>query len=71
MIACRTVIGFGAPNKQGSEATHGAPLGATEVEAARVKLDWAHPPFEIPVDVLDGWRAAGAAVARRTPGVGG
>ncbi len=59
MIACRTVIGFGAPNKQGTEATHGAPLGAAEVEAARVRLGWAYPPFEIPADVLAAWRAAG------------
>ena len=59
LIACRTVIGFGAPNKQGTEATHGAPLGAAEIEAAREKLGWAHPPFEIPADVLAAWRAVG------------
>ena len=59
LIACRTVIGFGAPNKQGTEATHGAPLGAAEIEAARAKLGWAHPPFEIPPDILAAWRAAG------------
>src|SRR5208282_1374604 len=59
LIACRTVIGYGAPNKQGTEATHGAPLGAAEVEAARVKLGWPHPPFEIPADILAAWRAAG------------
>ncbi len=60
LIACRTVIGYGAPNKQGTEATHGAPLGAAEVEAARAKLGWPYPPFEIPADILTGWRAAGA-----------
>ncbi len=60
MIACRTVIGFGAPNKQGTEATHGAPLGAAEVEAARTTLGWTSPPFEIPADVLAAWRAAGS-----------
>src|SRR5271165_3937220 len=60
LIACRTVIGYGAPNKQGTEATHGAPLGAAEVEAARAKLGWPHPPFEIPADILAAWRAAGA-----------
>ena len=59
MIACRTVIGFGAPNKQGTEATHGAPLGAAEVEAARANLGWTAPPFEIPADILAAWRAAG------------
>jgi transketolase len=59
LIACRTVIGYGAPNKQGAEATHGAPLGAAEVEAARLKLGWASPPFEIPLEILAAWRAAG------------
>ena len=59
MIACRTVIGYGAPNKEGTEATHGAPLGAAEVEAARVKLGWVQPPFEVPAEVLAAWRAAG------------
>ena len=58
MIACRTVIGFGAPNKQGTEATHGAPLGAAEIEASRAKLGWSHPPFEIPADIIAAWRAA-------------
>ncbi|HXZ17670.1 MAG TPA: transketolase [Roseiarcus sp.] len=59
LIACRTVIGFGAPNKQGTEAVHGAPLGAAEVEAARATLGWTSPPFEIPDDILAAWRAAG------------
>src|SRR5262249_13382743 len=59
LIACRTVIGFGAPKKGGTEKSHGAPLGADEVAAARQKLGWAHPPFEIPADVLGLWRAAG------------
>ena len=59
LIACRTIIGFGAPNKQGTEATHGAPLGAAEVEAARKTLGWTAAPFEIPVDILGAWRAAG------------
>ena len=59
MIDCRTVIGFGAPNKQGTEATHGAPLGAAEIEAARAKLGWPHAPFEVPADVMAAWRAAG------------
>ena len=59
MIDCRTVIGFGAPNKQGTEATHGAPLGAAEIEAARAKLGWPHAPFEVPADIMAAWRAAG------------
>ena len=59
MIACRTMIGFGAPNKQGTEATHGAPLGAAEIEAARGQARLAVPPFEVPADILAAWRAAG------------
>ena len=57
LICCRTVIGFGAPNKQGTEATHGAPLGEDEVAAAREELGWNHPPFEIPDDIRAGWDA--------------
>ena len=58
-IACRTVIGYGAPNKQGTEAAHGAPLGASEVAAARAALLWSAPPFVIPQDILAAWRKAG------------
>src|SRR3954452_21627452 len=59
LIACRTIIGFGAPNKQGTSATHGAALGADEVAAARVALGWDHPPFVIPDEIGEAWRAAG------------
>jgi transketolase len=59
LIRCKTIIGFGAPNKQGTAATHGAALGAEEVAAARVELGWDRPPFEIPDDVLTAWRSAG------------
>ncbi|MEK9673600.1 MAG: transketolase [Rhodospirillaceae bacterium] len=59
MIACRTIIGFGAPNKQGTSGTHGTPLGDEELALAREKLNWPHPPFKIPSNVLDNWRAAG------------
>ncbi len=59
LIACRTVIGFGAPGKEGTAATHGAPLGEAEVAAAREHLDWPHPPFHIPEDILADWRLAG------------
>ncbi len=48
LIICRTVIGFGSPNKAGKEEAHGAPLGEEEVALARQKLGWHHPPFEIP-----------------------
>jgi len=58
-IACRTIIGYGAPNKQGSEAVHGAPLGPSEVAAARARLNWTAPPFVIPEAILDAWRRAG------------
>ena len=57
LICCKTIIGFGAPNKQGKEAAHGAALGKDEVAAARVQLGWNHPPFEIPADIYAGWDA--------------
>ncbi len=59
LIACRTTIGFGAPNKGGTEKAHGAALGAEEVAAARQKLGWNAPPFEIPGPILERWRNAG------------
>jgi len=59
LIRCRTVIGYGAPSKQGTAATHGAPLGAEEVAAARLELGWDSPAFEVPDDVLTAWRKAG------------
>jgi transketolase len=59
LIRCRTIIGFGAPHKQGTAATHGAALGAEEVAAARTELGWDFPPFEIPDDVLTAWRSIG------------
>jgi transketolase len=58
-IACRTVIGYGAPTKQGTEATHGAPLGAEEIAGARKVLRWPYAPFEIPQAVAAAWRHAG------------
>ncbi len=60
LIACKTIIGYGAPNKQGSEKTHGAALGKDEVAAARVHLQWPYPPFEVPEAILSAWREAGA-----------
>ena len=59
LIACQTTIGYGAPNKQGTAATHGNALGADEIAAARETLGWASPPFEIPDDILASWRDAG------------
>ena len=57
LIACRTVIGFGAPAKQGTSGVHGAPLGAEEIVAARQHLEWPHEPFDIPKPVLASWRS--------------
>ncbi|MBU6199785.1 MAG: transketolase, partial [Xanthomonadaceae bacterium] len=57
LICCKTIIGFGAPTKQGKEAAHGAALGKDEVAAARVALAWNHPPFEIPAEIYAGWDA--------------
>jgi transketolase len=59
LIACKTKIGFGAPNKAGSEKAHGAPLGADEIKGARERLGWTHAPFEIPAEILSAWRKAG------------
>ncbi|HEX5934514.1 MAG TPA: transketolase [Pseudorhizobium sp.] len=58
-IACKTIIGFGAPNKQGTHKVHGSPLGAEEIAAARRSLEWEAEAFSVPADVLDAWRLAG------------
>ena len=55
IISCKTVIGHGAPNKEGTAATHGAPLGVEEIAAARKKLDWPHPEFVIPDPIKQAW----------------
>jgi transketolase len=60
LIGCRTIIGFGAPKRAGTAKAHGEALGAEEVAGARAALGWSYPPFEIPSDLLDQWRAAGA-----------
>jgi transketolase len=59
LIACRTVIGYGAPNKAGTAAVHGAPLGADEVAAARTELGWSAEPFVVPDPILSAWRTIG------------
>ena len=66
LICCRTVIGRGAPHKQGTAATHGAPLGEDEVAAARTELGWTAPPFEVPAEISAAWdgREKGAADER-------
>ncbi len=64
LICCKTIIGFGAPNKQGTHDVHGAPLGNDEIAAARIALDWPYPAFEIPDVIKTAWdaRTQGAAV---------
>jgi len=58
-IACKTVIGQGAPSKRGTAAAHGAPLGREEIEGARKELDWPYPPFDVPPAVISRWRQIG------------
>ena len=60
MICCKTIIGKGAPNRQGTAKTHGEPLGKDEIAATRAALGWNHEPFVIPQDVYDGWNAKAA-----------
>ena len=59
LIACRTTIGFGAPNRQGTSGAHGAPLGSEEAKLAKAALGWKGKPFEVPSDIRDSWRIAG------------
>lgn len=65
LICCKTVIGWGAPNKQGTAATHGAPLGEQEIEQARARIGWQHPPFHIPESVYGHWDATEKGSARQ------
>ncbi len=60
LIACKTVIGYGAPTKAGTAATHGSPLGKDEIAGAREKLGWPYPPFEIPEPIFTAWRKVGS-----------
>jgi len=60
MIACKTIIGMGAPNKQGTAGTHGAPLGDDEIALARKKMEWPYDPFKVPQNVRDLWLQAGS-----------
>ena len=64
LICAKTIIGFGSPNKQGKESSHGSPLGKDEVAAARAQLGWNHGPFEIPADIYAAWNADAAGAER-------
>lgn len=66
LVACKTTIGYGSPNKGGTAATHGAPLGDEEIALTKKELGWDYGPFEIPSDILADWRAAGEAGASLT-----
>jgi len=59
LISCKTIIGYGSPNKSGKASSHGAALGEEEVALVRKKLKWQHKPFEIPNEILDEWRKIG------------
>ncbi len=59
VISCKTVIGFGSPNKSGKASAHGSPLGEDEIKLVRKKLKWNHPPFQIPKKILDEWKKIG------------
>jgi len=59
LISCKTIIGYGSPNKSGKSSSHGAPLGDDEIILARKKLKWKHLPFEIPKEILSEWRKIG------------
>ena len=65
LICCKTVIGFGAPHKQGSAKAHGSALGDAEVAAAREKRGWTHPPFEIPAEIYAAWDARPRGMQRQ------
>ncbi|MBA8820769.1 transketolase [Ochrobactrum sp. P6BS-III] len=65
LIACKTTIGFGAPNKAGTNKVHGSPLGADEIAATRKSLGWSAEPFVVPAEILDAWRVAGLNAAKK------
>ena len=60
MIACKTHIGYGSPNRQDTAKAHGSPLGAEEIQLVRDAYGWPHAPFDIPADILSAWRATGS-----------
>ena len=71
MIACKTIIGYGAPTKAGTAGAHGSPLGKDEIAGARKNLGWPYPPFDIPEPIFTAWRKAGAGTAAARAGRSG
>ena len=67
LIACRTIIGLGAPTKAGTAASHGSPLGAQEAAGAKAALGWHEPPFTVPDDLMERWHARRQPRRRRAP----
>ena len=65
-ISCKTVIGYGSPNKAGKETSHGSPLGEDEIKLVRKKLKWAYKPFEIPNKIIEEWRNIGLVHPKST-----
>ena len=64
LISCKTIIGFGSPNKSGKASSHGSPLGDEEISLVRKKLKWDSEPFEVPIDILNAWRKIGEKGAK-------
>jgi transketolase len=66
LICCKTIIGYGSPNKQGKETCHGAPLGEEEIKLTRAALGWNHAPFTVPDDIYSGWNAKDSGAANES-----